>query len=87
MRSLRGPHQVVVDFSQAKGHLVSSRVWHPTQQLTDNADGGIRIAFQIPSIAPVVSWVLEWGPHARAVSPLELVETVKNELKQAMAQY
>jgi hypothetical protein len=49
-----GPHDVVVEFSAEKAHLVSSREWHP-------------------SLVPLVSWILELGPHARVVAPLALV--------------
>jgi predicted DNA-binding transcriptional regulator YafY len=82
-----GPHDVIVAFSKAKAHLVSSRVWHPTQTIITLPDGRIRLAFRVPSIAPIVSWLLEWGPHARAVAPTVLVEDVKRELDSARALY
>ena len=31
------PHEVVVEFSAEKAHLVSSREWHPTPELTELA--------------------------------------------------
>jgi hypothetical protein len=34
-----------------------------------------------------VSWVLEWGPHARAIEPPALVSAVKRELCDALAWY
>ncbi len=82
-----GPHNVIVEFSAAKAHLVSSREWHPTQQVTELPDGRVRVAFRAPSLAPIISWVLEWGPHARAVAPDALVEEVKSELDGARALY
>jgi hypothetical protein len=42
---------------------------------------------RIPHLAPVVSWSLEWGPHARAIAPETLVAQVKAELEQARALY
>ena len=82
-----GPHDVIVEFSAAKAHLVSSREWHPTQRVTELSDGRVRIAFRAPSLAPIISWVLEWGPHARAIAPAALVEEVKSELDGARALY
>jgi hypothetical protein len=41
----------------------------------------------VPHLAPVVSWVLEWGPDARAIEPAGLVEQIKSELDAARAQY
>ena len=82
-----GPHDVVVEFSAAKAHLVSSREWHPTQQVAKQRDGRIRLSFRAPSLTPLVSWILEWGPHARALAPDALVAQVKSELEEAMKQY
>ena len=40
-----GPHDVVVEFSADKAHLVASREWHPTQVITRLSNGRIRLAF------------------------------------------
>ncbi len=82
-----GPHEVIVEFSAAKAQLVSSREWHPSQQVTALSDGCVRVGFRAPSLAPVVSWVLEWGPHPRAIAPDALVAQVVSELDEARARY
>jgi predicted DNA-binding transcriptional regulator YafY len=81
------PHDVVVEFSAEKAPLVSTRIWHPSQRVTKQPNGAIRIAFAAPNLAPVVSWVLEWGPHARAIAPTQLVEQVRRELGAALDLY
>jgi len=81
------PHRVIVEFSAEKAHLVSSREWHPTQEVTKIPLGRVRLSFLAPSLAPIVSWVLEWGPHARAVAPSALVAQVVRELDAARSQY
>lgn len=82
-----GPHDVIVEFSASKAQLVASREWHPTQNLTTLSDGRVRIAFRAPSLAPIVSWVLEWGPHARVIAPEPLIHSVVRELDGARAHY
>ena len=82
-----GPHDVVVEFSAERANLVASRQWHPSQAITRQDDGSIQISLRLPSLAPVVSWVLEWGPHARALAPTALVERVVQELDEARARY
>lgn len=82
-----GPHEIIVEFSAAKAQLVSSREWHPGQRMTALPGGGVRVGFRVPSLAPIVSWVLEWGPHARAIAPDELVVQVVRELNEARAAY
>lgn len=81
------PHTVIVEFSAEKGHLVSSREWHPTQQVLVLSNGRVQLTFSAPSLTPIVSWVLEWGPHARAIAPGALVAEVVRELEAARSQY
>ena len=82
-----GPHDVIVEFAAAKALLAASRTWHPTQSPEQLPNGNLRIAFRAPHLAPVVSWILEWGPQARAVAPDALVMQVKAELEQALSLY
>ena len=56
--------RVVIEFTRDKAALVSARRWHPTQVIEDAADGGVVLAFTVTNLIPVVSWILEWGPHA-----------------------
>jgi predicted DNA-binding transcriptional regulator YafY len=81
------PREVVVEFSAAKAAFVRARLWHPTQTFEELPDGRVRLAFSCASLIPVVSWVLEWGPHARALAPPELVASVVAELDAARAAY
>ena len=80
-------HDVVIEFSREKALLVSSRSWHQTQRIEALSNGRLRLSFTCGDLTPIVSWVLEWGPHARAISPPGLVQTVKEELDAARAQY
>jgi len=82
-----GPHEVVVEFSRDKALYATSRTWDESQQLDARPDGRVRISLRVPALAPVVSWVLEWGPHARAIAPEQLVAQVRSELDAARAQY
>jgi predicted DNA-binding transcriptional regulator YafY len=82
-----GPHHVVVEFSRERAHLVSARTWHPNQTVERLAEGRIRVSFDVPNLAPVVSWVLEWGEHARAIAPPALVDEVVRGHKLAYRQY
>ena len=81
-----GPHDIVVEFSSARAMYAATRNWHPTQQTEHVGNGRVRISFRIPALAPVVSWVLEWGPQAIPIAPNELVARVTRELDEARAQ-
>jgi predicted DNA-binding transcriptional regulator YafY len=81
------PHRVVIEFSAERAAFVRARVWHPTQTFEELADQRVRLTFTCVSLAPVVSWVLEWGPHARVIEPPELVAEVIRELDAARRGY
>jgi proteasome accessory factor B len=81
------PHRVVVEFSAEKAAFVRARVWHPTQTFEELPDQRVRLTFTCASLIPVVSWVLEWGPHARAIEPPALVGDIIAELDAARRGY
>ncbi|HEX2692272.1 MAG TPA: WYL domain-containing protein [Kofleriaceae bacterium] len=81
------PHRVVVEFSAERAAFVRARVWHPTQIFEELSDRRVRLTFTCASLVPVVSWVLEWGPHARAIEPPALVASVIAELDAARRNY
>ncbi len=39
------------------------------------------------NLVPVVSGILQWGPHAKVIEPSELAATIIDELERARAQY
>lgn len=67
--------RVVVEFSAEKTELVAGRLWHPTQELKRVAGGRMRLSLTCTNLLPVVSWILQWGPHARLETHLWIVST------------
>ena len=80
-------HKVVIDFDEHAADYVRNRKVHDSQKLTPLPGGGVRLTMTVGNLNPVTSWVLEWGPRARAVEPPELVERVRAELRSARAGY
>ncbi len=78
---------VEIEFSKERATYARSRIWHPSQTIKELANGRVQLRFTCVNLTPVVSWVLEWGPHARAMSPPALVDMVIAELDAARAQY
>lgn len=79
--------RVVIEFSKERAAYAKAREWHRQQAFEPQPDGSVWISFPCTNLAPVVSWVLEWGPHARAVEPRELVDAIVTELDGARANY
>jgi hypothetical protein len=78
---------IVIEFSEARAAYVRGRCWHEREHLEELPDGRVRLTFPGVQLAPIVSWVLQWGPHARVVSPPELVALVVAEIEDAGRQY
>ncbi len=67
--------------------LVAGRVWHPTQELKRITGERIRLSFICTNLIPVVSWILQWGPHAKVIEPTDLATMIVDELEGARALY
>ena len=79
--------RVVIEFSKEIAAYARGRVWHRTQKIEEQSDGTVQLAFTCKNLVPVVSWVLEWGPHARVIEPAALVDQVVDELDWARQRY
>ncbi|MBA3498825.1 MAG: WYL domain-containing protein [Deltaproteobacteria bacterium] len=84
---LKLARRVVVEFTAERATYVRAREWHKHQTLHEQPDGSVRLSFTCINLAPVVSWVLEWGPHALALEPSELVDAVAREIAETNARY
>jgi predicted DNA-binding transcriptional regulator YafY len=81
------PQRVTVEFSKARAAYARGRTWHRTQVLEEQSDGTVRITFSCRNLAPLTSWILEWGPHAKVIEPIELRDQVTRELRAALELY
>jgi len=80
-------HRVSIEFSRERRTHVLGRVWHPTQKTINRPDGTVLLEFETSNLTEIVSWILSWGPHARALAPAALVDEVAREARAAVAHY
>jgi predicted DNA-binding transcriptional regulator YafY len=80
-------YAVSVQFSQKAAPYAMERTWHAHQTVVPQKNGGVIISFEANHLAEVRSWVLSWGSAAKAISPPELVDSIKTELAQSSAAY
>jgi predicted DNA-binding transcriptional regulator YafY len=62
-------------------------VWHPSQELHDEPDGGLRLTLNVVNDWALKSWILGFGRLATVVSPASLVSEIGQELEAAASQY
>ena len=83
-----GPAQrVEIEFAPDVAPYVRARVWHPSQDVRENGDGGVRVTMDVCHDWALRSWILSWGPFARVLSPAPLARTIRAELEAAGTQY
>ena len=79
--------QATLHFSAEAAQWVAQEEWHPQQQLKPQADGSLRMRIPYSDATELVMDVLRHGPNVRVVSPPELVEQVREQLRETLASY
>ncbi len=83
-----GPaERVEVAFEPRVAPYVRARVWHASQQIRDEADGGLTLTLNVCHDWALRSWILGWGPFARVVTPPSLAGEIRADLEQAAGRY
>lgn len=82
-----GPHEILVEFAADRAAYVTSRTWHDSQRVEVMPDGSVRVSMRLSTLAPIQSWVLEWGSAARALAPSKLVDAIAADAHRMAARY
>lgn len=80
-------HDVCVEFTPPAALRIRESYWHPTQQLEELPDGGVRLKVLLPSLLEFTPWVRSWGHEAYVVSPAVLRTEVAASMRAAAARY
>jgi predicted DNA-binding transcriptional regulator YafY len=79
------PVEIVFDARVAP--YVWARVWHASQELRDDAQGGLTLRLEVCHDWALRSWILSWGPFARVSTPSALAHDIRSDLQSADAAY
>ncbi len=80
-------YTVRIRISPKWARYVGEKVWHPSQQIQKQLDGGIEITFKVAGLEEIGQWVMSLGPEACVVEPEELKISVARSLQAAIDQY
>ncbi len=80
---------VIVEFDAYQARYVRERRYHVTQRNEELPDERLRVSFETTEAAlpQVVRWLMQFGEHALAIAPLELVVMMREILKRALNLY
>ncbi len=62
-------------------------IWHPTQKITEQEDGGCIWEAQVSEWQEMVPWIRGWGADCEVLEPRELRETLVGESKVMAERY
>jgi predicted DNA-binding transcriptional regulator YafY len=79
--------EITVRFSPAIAHSVRGRLWHPSQTLVEEEDGGLLLSFTAGGRMEIVSWLLSYGRHAELVGPPGLRDEVRGIVREMTCLY
>jgi predicted DNA-binding transcriptional regulator YafY len=79
--------RVRIRFAPPLAPHVREHVWHPSQELRDQDDGGVELAMEVGAGYELRNWVLSFGADAEVLAPESLRAEVKAELARAAARY
>ena len=72
---------VVIRFTGYAATLAAERTWHPSQQGTPQADGGLLLSLRLTHLDSIPGWVLGWGGLAEVLEPASLREEVARQAR------
>ena len=79
--------RVELEFQPAVAEYVRARTWHPSQRLSDTADGGVAMTLDVCLDRALSSWILSFGPFARVTAPAALAKDIASQFTAASNQY
>jgi predicted DNA-binding transcriptional regulator YafY len=81
------PVQVRIRFSKQVAGYVQEKIWHPTQMLESQPDGGLIFSAEVAGIEEIKFWVLKWGAGATVLEPDALRKAVTREAAAMLSNY
>jgi predicted DNA-binding transcriptional regulator YafY len=81
------PMAVRIRFSPGIAHAIKDRVWHASQSIAEQADGGVLLSFRAGGKMEILSWLLSYGAHAELLEPVELREELGRMVRETAGLY
>jgi predicted DNA-binding transcriptional regulator YafY len=81
------PEHIEIVFASHVATHVRSRVWHDSQELADQPDGGVHMTLSVSNDWALRSWLLGFGAAARVITPDSLARAIAEECRRTAAGY
>ncbi len=72
--------EVELRFTPKVAPFIGELIWHPSQRISKNSDGSVTLMMKVAINEELARWVLSYGSECTIVSPVLLIDIVKNHL-------
>ena len=81
------PERVEIAFEPGMSRYVRDRIWHPSQEIDEQSDGGLILRLTVSNDWALRSWILGFGALARVLAPAELATQILEEVERTRSRY
>lgn len=81
------PIEVTLRFTPFRARWIREQLWHPSQKITNLADGSLELSFPVADFREVKMKILQFGADAKVIRPLELREEIREEILKMTSLY
>jgi predicted DNA-binding transcriptional regulator YafY len=78
---------LILKFEGEDAKVYGTRQWHPKQVVTTDPDGSVTIRFNVILNRELISWLLGMGNVCKVLSPVEVIDRIKEESRRTLALY
>lgn len=72
---------IMICFDATEAPYIRERHWHDSQQIEEQAHGGLILRMQTSGLGALKRWVMGYGQHAEVLAPPELRAAVQEEAR------
>jgi predicted DNA-binding transcriptional regulator YafY len=81
------PVEVVLRFIPDAAVYVRERIWHSSQEIESDPDGGLTLRLCIAAPREMLPWIRSWGSQVEVIAPDWLRERIAEELRKGAEMY
>ena len=81
------PIEVTLHFTPFRARWIREQLWHPSQKITNLADGSLELSFPVADFREVKMKILQFGADVKVIRPPELENEIRDEILKMTSLY
>lgn len=81
------PIEVTLQFTPFRARWLREQLWHPSQKITNLADGSLELTFPVADFREVKMKILQFGADVKVIRPPALLEEIRKEIQKMSSLY